>query len=301
MCPGCGSVDIVIIGPSGPGFVTTLQDREFVQPPYEARRCRQCQLVFKSVIAAPSVLADYYSRVDFRKWEIPGLFPTEEAVLAVLADLAPQSRVLDFGCSTGRLLSRVVGQFRCYGVEINADAAREAEKKGLRMVNPATLFEHEMPTRYDAVVAVDLVEHLTEPTDLLTKLSEQIVPGGRLILSTGDADSPAARHDPANFWYFRNIEHLCMFTRKYAEFLAARLGLELIRWDRMSHYRQTLRTRTFEWAQTLAFEVFHRGRFPWFRPLLSVVPGFRRARHWASRPSRTGTVDHVLAVFRKPR
>src|SRR5947209_6688696 len=108
-CPACGSIQFIVLGRLAEGFATQVGDQAFWQPPYYARKCTQCSLVFKSAVAPLEQLDEYYQRVDFRKWETLGLFPTEERVLDLLQALPARSRVLDFGCSTGRLLSRLVG------------------------------------------------------------------------------------------------------------------------------------------------------------------------------------------------
>lgn len=298
-CPGCGGDDLETSGPPAPGFTTIVRGVAFEQPDYHCRRCRRCGLIFKSVVASPEVLARYYDAVDHRKWQAPGLFPTEEAVLGALATLPPAARVLDFGCSTGRLLSRVTGRFECYGFEINREAASEASMAGLRMLVADELFAEDAGVKFDAITMVDVFEHLDRPTELLSMLSRRLTAGGRLILSTGNADCGPAQADPANFWYFRTIEHLCMATRRYVEFAAERLGLTVVEWSVMSHYRLSPAAKAAQWARTFAFEVFHRGRSPGLRPLVAAMPYLRRARRWPERPVRYGTADHVLVVLAK--
>ena len=298
-CPACGAVDYEIVGPPGAGFAAEAGGRHFWQPDYQARRCRCCSLLFKSAIASLDQLDDYYQRVDFRKWEIPGLYPTERRVLGLLNALPIGSRILDFGCSSGRLLSRLTGSFACFGVEINAEAARIASGKGITILAPEYVLQANNAPKFNAITIVDLFEHLSAPTDLLRKLVNQLCPGGRLILCTGDADAPAIRSDPANFWYFRNVEHLCMLNRRHGEYLARELALRLVAWHRESHYDSSSVVRLKQWCQTFAYEVFHRGRSPSLKPALRLVPGFKKAQHWSTRPSWTTTRDHAVIAFEK--
>ena len=298
-CPACGAVDYEIVGPPGAGFAAEAGGRHFLQTDYEVRGCRRCHLLFKSAIAAAAELDEYYKRVDFRKWEIPGLFPTERRVLALLMALPSGSRILDFGCSTGRLLSRLAASFQCFGVEINEEAARIACGKGVTMLAPDSVLKADGGPTFDAIALVDVFEHLSAPTDLLRNLATQLRPGGRLILCTGDADAPAIRSDPANFWYFRNVEHLCMLNRRHGEYLARELALRLVAWDRESHYDSSSVVRLKQWCQTFAYEVFHGGRSPFLKPALRLLPGFRKAQFWGDRPGWTSTRDHAVIVFEK--
>ncbi len=299
-CPGCETANFVNTGPPSNGFSNIVRGREFRQDAYRARRCRQCGLVFKSVIAAPEVLSDYYMQVDFRKWEIPGLFPTEQAVCKLLNALPPRARVLDFGCSTGRLISRLVGRLDCYGFEINTEAAAIASSKGVKIVGAELLSGSTMASFFDTVTAIDVFEHLASPTDLIARLISCLRPSGQLLLVTGNADNRAAVDDLANFWYFRTVEHLCMMTRQYAEYVATKLGLELVGWKRMSHYEASVYIKVLQHSQNLAFKVFHRDRSPWIKPLMAKLPHFNKAKNWSVPPPWTVTRDHVLAIFRKP-
>jgi cyclopropane fatty-acyl-phospholipid synthase-like methyltransferase len=107
-------------------------------------------------------LARCYDLIDFRHWETTGLYPTEKVVLARLGQLPAGSRVLDFGCSSGRLLSNLVGRHQCIGLEINEQAAAVARAKGIQIV--AALDEIQ-PRSLDAAVMVDVFEHLPRPTE----------------------------------------------------------------------------------------------------------------------------------------
>jgi 2-polyprenyl-3-methyl-5-hydroxy-6-metoxy-1,4-benzoquinol methylase len=296
-CPGCASTNWTEFGSSVQAFAIRICDGEIWQPSFRARRCNECHLVFKSAVASEAVFQEYYKRVDFRKWEIPGLFPTEERVLAAVRSLPAGSRVLDFGCSTGRLLSALVGAYQCFGYDVNASAARLAASKGITLVSDEALFRQ--TEQYDAVLLVDVYEHLTSPTALLRQLSALIRPGGRLVICTGNAGASAVRGDPATFWYFQTVEHVVMLTRRHADFLASTIGLDLVQWEPACHYHVALGPWLREWSRSASYDLFHTSRAPWLRSVFRMMPVLRRAERWTSRPARVLTKDHVVAVFAK--
>jgi cyclopropane fatty-acyl-phospholipid synthase-like methyltransferase len=81
---------------------------------------------------------------------------------AHLRKLPLGSRRLDFGCSSGRLLAPLVGNYRCRGMEITPDAAAVAPAKGLCIL-PDHAIDTEPGGSFDAVVMVDMFEHLLAP------------------------------------------------------------------------------------------------------------------------------------------
>jgi SAM-dependent methyltransferase len=280
-----------------PGLRCTLSDREFEQPDYEIRKCAHCFILYRTPNLSANELSAYYSLVDYRKWEIPGIFPTERAVRQKLLKLREGARVLDFGCSSGRLLAPLVGRLDCYGFEINAESARAAAEKGLKMISQNAI-DSGSCRMFDAIVLCDVFEHLSSPTSLLARLVEMLEPAGTLIVVTGNADSSACIPDPANFWYFRTVEHLCMMNRKHAEFIEQELKLKLTDWITLSHYDSSLYERAFQWVRHVAYWEF-RGRTFFGRRILPIVPYLRRARQWKTPPIYTASDDHVVAVFEK--
>jgi SAM-dependent methyltransferase len=293
-CPGCGGQKFHRVGRPAPECATVLGGESFVQPPYSALRCEECGLIFKSEMADPDLFPRLYSLADYRTWEIDGLYPTERMSLAALRGVPPGGRILDFGCSSGRLLAALGPEYERLGLEINAAAASVAQARGIRIVSCLADVG-----ALDAALLVDVFEHLMQPLDELKLVAERLKPGGLLVLTTGDGDAPACRDDPAGFWYFRTVQHLIMLTRQYAEFLQPHLDATLISWQNVSHYDTPATEKIFQWARRLAYDIFHaspprRGRW-----LASMLPFIRRARHWTQQPQFTCSADHVVAVFRK--
>lgn len=278
-------------------LTTTLAGREFVQPAYTILDCAECGLLYKSAVMGEDDLSAYYSNADFLKWEIEGLYPTERVVLGILNRLPIQSRILDLGCSSGRLLSHLVTAYRCLGCEMNVAAANRASERGLEMVPPAEFLSNP-PRDLDAVVLMDVFEHLTTPTELLSKLVSCLKVGGRLIISTGNGDTPACRRDPSQFWYFNNVEHVCMITRRHAQFLCEKLNLQLESWGQCSHYDTPPAECVKQQIKHFAYWQFYKAS-RWKRFALGLIPVFNRARNWPFAPAITCTADHVVAEFIK--
>ncbi|MDP9005247.1 MAG: methionine biosynthesis protein MetW, partial [Verrucomicrobiota bacterium] len=118
-CPGCGSPEFKATGPTAPSFVAELADRKFQQSDYLVRECSNCGLLYRTPTLSDDALADYYANVSFQRWEAHEYHPIERAVLSILEPLPLGSRILDYGCSSGRLLSGLTGEHQCYGSELN--------------------------------------------------------------------------------------------------------------------------------------------------------------------------------------
>lgn len=297
-CPGCGSHSVKPIPGIGKALDAPTRTAVFRQNEYRILRCADCGLAFKDSILTEEQFSRYYADFEFSTWEASEMYPTERPVLRFLQTLPPGSKVLDFGCSTGRLLAHVQGGLECHGFEINQEAAAKAAARGIRMVGKwDDLATH--AGSVDALVMMDVFEHIEKPTGLIESLLRLVKPGGSLIIATGNADSRACRVDLPNFWYFRNIQHVAMLTRKYCEFIAEKFRLRISVWCELSHYKVTPFQKGEQYLRQFIYSCQHRNPNSLISRLFRTIPVLRRCVNWKIPPPFTASKDHVVVIFEK--
>lgn len=133
-------------------------------------------------------------------------------------------RILEIGCArgaTGALLRTRLGA-RVTGLELNPDVAHQATAH-LDEVIVGDFESLDVPGQFDAVIALELFEHLQEPLGFLRKARSLLAPGGRLILSTPNVGHWAIVDDLlAGRWDYlptglQCVTHLRFFTRPSLE------------------------------------------------------------------------------------
>lgn len=193
---------------------------------YDHRMKRLLQAVqkTKTVVQVPAKAADYF---EFDRPEVRNLIP------------ADAKRILDVGCARGRLGRALKAERReCHvtGVELNANAASDAEKVLDRVIRGRIddLPTDEIaPESFDCIVFADVLEHLRNPRAVLEKCQTWLAPGGSIVVSV-----PNSRHHSVvtgliegNWTYERagllDDDHMRCFTRRELEKLFYRSGLEL--------------------------------------------------------------------------
>ncbi len=109
-----------------------------------------------------------------------------EGVLKVYKRLCPQGgRWLDFGCGGGGLVK--------YALERGADvigaedgwAADEGRIVGIPIIHMDELEKITEP--FDFISAIEVIEHVPQPIDVLLKIRKLLKPGGIIFLTTGNA------------------------------------------------------------------------------------------------------------------
>lgn len=160
----------------------------------------------------------------------PALRQTFARRLARLGPPQPGMRMLDLGAAYGFAIdeARRLG-WRACGLEISAAAARHAAglNPGAVMVGDATRLPLP-PDRFDVVTLWDVIEHLPDPHRLAAELARVMRPGGRLLLTTGDASSWLARLSGPHWHLYTLPEHLFFFTRRSLTELLASHGFEIL-------------------------------------------------------------------------
>lgn len=298
-CPACAAAGYEPVGNVATAFDTAIGDRVFRQPAYAIRRCAECALYYKSDTLTAAQLEAYYAVLDSTPFEHDGDFPTDRAVRRMLGKLLPGSRVLDFGCSTGRMLKDFATSLECVGVEPNVEAATIASRRGIRVIAEERLHSGAEGV-FDAIILADVYEHLPRPVELTALLASRLKPGGWLTVVTGNADAAPYRDRLSEFWYFRLPGHLHMLSERHASWLASRLSLELEELHRCSHYDTPGPERVRQAVQAWLYHQFRSAPWPLLTALLRRVPRLRDAAQWPTAPALAYTRDHVVARFRKP-
>jgi SAM-dependent methyltransferase len=139
--------------------------------------------------------------------------------------------VLEVGCGaggTGRLLQERLG-CQVTGVELNPAAAAAAASH-LHRVVCGDVATADLEGKYDAVVALELFEHLPEAERVLSRLASLVRPGGRIVLSVPNVGHHSVVADLlAGRWDYLPIGLLCythyrFFTRQTLDDWLRRLG-----------------------------------------------------------------------------
>jgi 2-polyprenyl-3-methyl-5-hydroxy-6-metoxy-1,4-benzoquinol methylase len=95
------------------------------------------------------------------------------------------ARILDYGCGTGHFVANAVHYgFACDGTEFNSEYL-EVLSAGLprsRFYAIPHVLSSTFEEKYDVVRLSNVLEHLTNPVDVIKKLATHLIPGGIILV-----------------------------------------------------------------------------------------------------------------------
>lgn len=199
--------------------------------PLQLCTCPTCGTVFQPVVPTAAELANWYSYMG----QVPRLSTLTPLLqrrlgrtldeLQPFAAQRPRGRLLEVGCGGG-LLVRVAQQ---RGWEVHATDVSESCCQLLRPLLADRLHQGDVQgapfaeNSFDAVVMMEVVEHLIEPLDDLQRVYALLRPGGALYVTTPNLDGFTAGVRGGK-WRAVVDEHLNYFTARTLETLLRKVG-----------------------------------------------------------------------------
>lgn len=151
------------------------------------------------------------------------------------------ARVLEIGCGSGATLAELRRRFPgayLAGVELFADAAAKARSVADEVLT-ADIEQETLPfaeASFDAILCLDVLEHLRDPWTVVARLKTLLRPGGVLIASLPNIQHWSVWLPLALAGRWRYVDegildrtHLRFFTRESAAALLAGAGLRVDR------------------------------------------------------------------------
>ncbi|MCH2127095.1 MAG: class I SAM-dependent methyltransferase [Pirellulaceae bacterium] len=195
-------------------------------------QCQQCHFIYADGDEV-SELITLYEQLEDESYEKTQ--PARALQMRWLLDRAlklhPQARsLIDIGAGAGLLVSEARQRgLEAVGVEPSrslVDAARRIY--GLQL--SCGVFPHQelAQRRFDLIMLVDVIEHVSEPLQLLRHCQESLAEGGRLVVVTPDVSSLAARILGRRWWHLR-LAHVGYFSSRTLQRAAKNAGLAEVR------------------------------------------------------------------------
>lgn len=199
----------------------------------ELVRCLDC-----GFLECPSLAhaLDYYEALEDRGYE-ESRAPRALQMRKLLESLglAAGARLLDVGAGSGILVEQALAAgYRAEGIEPSHWLVEAARERGLP-VHEGALPSPAIRGPYDVVTLVDVIEHVSQPVELLAQARALLAPGGVVAIVTPDLGSVAARAMGWRWWHFR-VAHIGYFDRGTLGRACARAGLRVERFSRPAWY-----------------------------------------------------------------
>jgi len=169
---------------------------------FEFKECKNCRFTFIANPCTdyaeiyneayyrgqgPDPLIDYVFELDHpeksvRIHEWRGILQ----VVQTLANVTSETKWLDFGCGNGGLVRHVKKEIGCPVIGFEEGwAADQARSAGIPVLRECELAEHDGTC--SVVTAIEVIEHVEEPVEVLKRIRKLLKPGGLLFLTTGNA------------------------------------------------------------------------------------------------------------------
>lgn len=179
-------------------------------------RCRECGTVQQPSLPRGAALRDLYRQMSDQEYlsEEHGRRVTARRLLDLLGRYAPRGRLLDVGCGHGLLLDEARRRgYVVNGIELSEDAARYARGRLDLPVREIPIEHRSLDReRFDAILLIDVLEHLDDPRRSLRRCMELLAPGGALLVATPDPSAPIARLAGRRWWSYIPA-HYCLIPR----------------------------------------------------------------------------------------
>ncbi len=200
----------------------------------ELSRCSRCGFI--QCTDLEDVLG-FYEDLEDREYENgrKERLLQERKVVAEIRRMHPGEKLLDVGAGSGMLVEEAIrAGYQAEGIEPSKHLQQNALALGLP-VHQGTFPHQKTPGPYDVITLIDVLEHVTNPLELMTDLRKALKKDGMLVLVTPDVRSFMPRLLKYRWWHYR-VAHVGYFNKKNLSILADRAGLELIRMKRPTWY-----------------------------------------------------------------
>lgn len=115
----------------------------------------------------------------------------------VHSQLKATDSVLEIGCGDGYFLEKAHKAVQyCVGLEINPDAVKKTNARGLKVIGATTQeYANEVAEKFDWVCSFQVFEHISAIHSVLEHAIKLLKPGGKLAFGVPDNDSYLLKED----------------------------------------------------------------------------------------------------------
>jgi SAM-dependent methyltransferase len=137
--------------------------------------------------------------------------------------------LLDVGCGYGWLLDRLEDSFDLYALDVSPHALARARDRVRDAAVTLADVEEGIPfsRRFDAVLAVNVLEHLRDPAAAVTAIHDALVPGGVVVVHLPTINNAVSRII-YGMTYARDHTHVYRPSAQDVRVLFASLGFDLV-------------------------------------------------------------------------
>jgi SAM-dependent methyltransferase len=151
----------------------------------ELWRCETCGHCFSNFDSAAEMETydhDYY-QVQHRRWFENPNYALFKLISRLIQSQSSSCSVLDVGCGQGEFLRYLhkqgIGE-RLTGIDLSTE---DLKKEGILFIK-GDMLKHDFYERYDLVVSLATVEHVTDVVCFAQRLYELCLPGGYVVVMT---------------------------------------------------------------------------------------------------------------------
>lgn len=210
-----------------------------IKSPYTSNRyalykCDACGSLLFNINEHPTELDEFYNDLavehGYLDLEFKGspYWANQVKIIRKIKSNEPLS-VMDVGCRTGDFLLHWTADIRRVGIELSSLSADVAQKRGL-LVHQTSLEKLQNNEKYDVVTCYAVLEHLSNPTEVLNKLTELVAKDGILVIMVPSYQTVKAKvlHFLNYRWHmFCPPEHLNFYSREFLDSYFQLSGFDL--------------------------------------------------------------------------
>jgi SAM-dependent methyltransferase len=163
--------------------------------------------MFRHPVLSATQYVELYQQGNPTQWS--GIAEREDHrhIRSLVMGCRPKSKLLDVGCGTGDFLVSLPEEIQRFGIE-PSDSAAQARSRGIDVLT-RQIGDLPVGAQFNLITIIDVIEHVVDPAALLIEAYARLVPGGKIIVSTGDPQNSMWRRVwKSNFWYVSFPEHL---------------------------------------------------------------------------------------------
>ncbi len=220
-------------------FVELYDDRHSYPGLFQIMKCQSCGHKSLQAEFSPKDLTRMYTEFYPRSLfileeyhpykEVSGLGAWLDGTQNSAFRWVPKNvRVLDIGCGFGESLGYHKSRgCDVYGVEADVNIRRVADRFGYKV--HVGLFDPKIyePDFFDYVTLDQVIEHVTNPVEMLRDITGVMKPGGMLIIGTPNSNGWGAKVFGRHWIHWHTPYHLQLFSKKSMKLATEKAGLAL--------------------------------------------------------------------------